>query len=55
MRWSLLVLALLCLLPTLYGGWLVVEAADGREAVGFAIVGFFGAGSVVLARRAFDR
>lgn len=51
--WGLLVAALLCLLPVLAGVWLIGQ--DGGAALGWALVGFFGAGVVVLGRKAFGR
>lgn len=51
--WGLFIAALLCLLPVLAGVWLVQE--DGGTALGFALIGFFGAGVVVLGRKAFGR
>ena len=52
-RWSLLVLAALCLLPALLGGlWAAYGEGTGRSA-GLALLGFFGSGVVVLGRQAF--
>ena len=51
--WGLLVVALLCLLPVLLGVWLVMQ--EGGAALGWALIGFFGAGLVVLGRKAFGR
>lgn len=45
----MLVLALLCLLPVALGVRLAFD--EEWQALGFALVGFFGAGVVVLARR----
>ncbi len=46
----MLVVAVLCLLVALAGGTLVF--ADGGQALGFALLGFFGAGAFVLGRKA---
>ena len=51
----MLVAALLCLVPVLAGGYLVVGSDSGGEALGFALLGFFGAGAVVLGRKALGR
>lgn len=48
--WSLLVVALLCLLPVAGGVALLFQ--DGGAALGWALIGFFGAGVVVLGRKA---
>lgn len=48
--WGLLVAALLCLLPALVGVWLVRQ--EGGAALGWALIGFFGAGVVVLGKKA---
>lgn len=45
----MLVVAGLCLLVAAYGGALVFS--DSGQALGFAILGFFGAGAVVLGRK----
>jgi hypothetical protein len=45
----MLVVAVLCLLAALAGGTLVFT--DGGEALGFALLGFFGAGAFVLGRK----
>lgn len=47
-NWGLLVAAFLCLLPVL-GGIALLQAGGG--ALGWALIGFFGAGVVVLGRR----
>ena len=52
MNWSLLVLALACLVPVAVGVALVTA---GGGALGWALIGFFGAGVVVLGRKAFGR
>jgi hypothetical protein len=49
--WSLLVGALLCLVPVV--GGVVLLGYDGGSALGWALIGFFGAGVVVLGRKAF--
>jgi hypothetical protein len=51
--WSTAVLALLCLVPVLGGVLLVTDGEEGSQALGWALVGFFGAGVVVLGRKAF--
>ena len=51
--WGLLVVALLCLLPVLVGVWLVRQ--EGGAALGWALIGFFGAGVVVLGKKALGR
>lgn len=53
--WPLLVVALLCALPALGGVALLLVDGDRGEALGFALVGFFGAGVVVLGRKALGR
>ena len=45
----MLVVATLCLLVALAGGSLVF--VDGGAALGFALLGFFGAGAFVLGRK----
>jgi hypothetical protein len=52
MSWSLLLAALACLLVVLAG---VALIGAGGGALGWALVGFFGAGTVVLGRKAFGR
>ena len=47
----MLVAAALCLLVAIGGGVLVF--ADGGQALGFALLGFFGAGAFVLGRKGF--
>lgn len=54
-NWPLLVVAVLCALPVVGGVALLVAGGDGSEALGFALVGFFGAGVVVLGRKALGR
>ena len=48
--WSLLVVAALLLLPV--AGGVVLLTYDGGAALGLALIGFFGAGVVVLGRKA---
>jgi hypothetical protein len=45
-------LAVLCLVPVLAGVALLLSGPDGAS-LGWALVGFFGAGAVVLGRQAF--
>ncbi|MCW2793877.1 MAG: Alpha/beta hydrolase fold protein [Nocardioides sp.] len=52
-NWPLLVVALLCLLPVVGGVALI--GSEGGQSLGWALVGFFGAGVVVLGRKAFQR
>ena len=47
----MLVVALGCLLPAL-GGVALLLADGGGDALGLALIGFFGAGAVVLGRQA---
>lgn len=47
----MLIAAALCLMAALAGGTLVFR--DGGQALGFALLGFFGAGAWVLGRKAF--
>ena len=46
----MLVAALLCLLVALAGG--ALSFVDGGQTLGFAMLGFFGAGAFVLGRKA---
>ncbi|RNL75366.1 hypothetical protein [Nocardioides marmorisolisilvae] len=46
----MLIVAVLCMLSALAGGTLVF--VDGGQALGFALLGFFGAGAFVLGRKA---
>jgi hypothetical protein len=46
----MLVVAVLCLLAALAGGTLLFT--DGGQVLGFALLGFFGAGAFVLGRKA---
>ncbi|GAA1795546.1 hypothetical protein GCM10009795_046300 [Nocardioides hankookensis] len=48
--WSLLVVALLCLVPVGLG--IALLTYDGGAALGWGLIGFFGAGTVVLGRKA---
>lgn len=52
MSWSLLLAALACLAVVVTGVALVIA---GGGALGWALIGFFGAGVVVLGRKAFGR
>lgn len=49
-NWSLLLVAVLLLVPVLGGLAMVL---NGSDPLGYALIGFFGAGVVVLARKAF--
>ena len=49
-NWSLLVVAVLCLAPVI--GGIVLLTYDGGAALGWGLIGFFGAGVVVLGRKA---
>jgi hypothetical protein len=49
-NWSLLVAAILCLAPVV--GGIVLLTYDGGAALGWGLIGFFGAGVVVLGRKA---
>jgi hypothetical protein len=51
--WPLLVLALMCAIPAVVGGLWVLGGDEDYQALGFAVLGFFGAGVVVLGRKAF--
>jgi hypothetical protein len=51
-NWSLLVGALLCLVPVV--GGVVLLGREGGAALGWALIGFFGAGVVVLGRKAIS-
>ena len=50
--WSLLVLALLCLVPVAGGVGLLFTGSETGLVVGLGLVGFFGSGVVVLTRKA---
>jgi lipopolysaccharide export LptBFGC system permease protein LptF len=54
LSWPLLVLAMLCLVPVVGGVALLVSGDAGGEALGWALVGFFGSGVFVLGRKAFS-
>lgn len=49
--WGHAVLAVLCLVPVAAGVALLLSGPNGAS-LGWALVGFFGAGTVVLARQA---
>jgi hypothetical protein len=49
-NWGLLCVALLCLVPVV--GGIVLLTYDGGAALGWGLIGFFGAGVVVLGRKA---
>ena len=49
-NWSLLVVAVLLLVPV--AGGVTLLFYDGGTALGLALIGFFGAGVVVLGRKA---
>ena len=51
-NWPLLVAALLCLAPVV--GGVLLLGYDGGAALGWALIGFFGAGVFVLGRKAFS-
>ena len=51
-NWSLLVVAVLLLIPVAAGVALLFY--DGGTALGLALIGFFGAGVVVLGRKAIS-
>jgi len=48
--WTLLAVALACLVPVI--GGIVLLTYDGGGALGWGLIGFFGAGVVVLGRKA---
>lgn len=50
-HWPLLIVALLCLLPV--AGGVALLRTEGGQSLGWALIGFFGAGVVVLGRKAF--
>jgi hypothetical protein len=52
LNWPLLAAALLCLAPVI--GGVVLLGYDGGAALGWALIGFFGAGVVVLGRKAIS-
>jgi hypothetical protein len=45
---------MLCLVPVVGGVALLLSGDAGGEALGWALVGFFGSGVVVLGRKAFS-
>jgi len=51
-NWGLLCVALLCLVPVV--GGIVLLTYDGGAALGWGLIGFFGAGLVVLGRKAIS-
>lgn len=50
----MLVVALLCLIPVIGGAALLIAGNDGGHALGWALIGFFGSGAVVLGRKALS-
>ncbi len=50
-KWSMLLLAALLLVPVLAG---VAMVLGGSDPLGWGLIGFFGAGAVVLGRQAFS-
>lgn len=54
LSWPVLAVALLCLLPVAAGVVLVLSGREGSEALGYGLIGFFGAGAFVLARKALS-
>ena len=52
-RWSLVVMAFLCLVMVAGGVVLLVTGNETGRIYGWGLVGFFGSGVVVLARQAF--
>ncbi|GAB2448081.1 hypothetical protein GCM10027062_32080 [Nocardioides hungaricus] len=53
-NWTLLLMALACLVP-LAAGVAMLFADGGNRPLGWGLIGFFGAGVVVLGRRALGR
>ncbi|MFT4084161.1 MAG: hypothetical protein QM638_16410 [Nocardioides sp.] len=51
--WPHLVGALVCASIAVFGGLTIVGGKEKGEAFGFALLGFFGAGAVVLGKQAF--
>ena len=51
--WSLLLLALLCLVPVAAGIALLLTGTESNDVAGWALVGFFGSGVVVLGHKAW--
>lgn len=54
-RWGMVFLALLCLLPAGWGALWALSGEEGAQAFGLALLGFFGAGTVVLLKQAIRR
>lgn len=53
-NWPMLLLALACLLPV-GAGVAILLAGDGGAPLAWGLIGFFGAGVVVLGRKALGR
>jgi hypothetical protein len=53
-NWSMLLVALACLVPVVAGAALLLSGDQGGKALGWGLVGFFGAGFVVLGRKAIS-
>lgn len=53
--WPLLLLALMCAIPAVVGGLWVAGGDEDYQGIGFACLGFFGAGVFVLGRKAFTQ
>lgn len=54
-RWSLVVLAVLCLVPVAGGvALLFAGGSETSQIAGWGLVGFFGSGVVVLSRKALS-
>ena len=51
-NWPMLIAALVCVAPVV--GGVVLLGYDGGAALGWALIGFFGAGVVVLGRKALQ-
>lgn len=51
-RWRLVLISVLCLLPAVWGGLWAFSGTEGTEALGLALMGFFGAGFFVLIKQA---
>lgn len=49
----MLLVAAACLIPVLAGVALLLSDREGGDALAFGLIGFFGAGAVVLGRKAF--
>jgi hypothetical protein len=50
-NWAMLLVALACLVPV--AGGVTLLFYEGGAALGWGLIGFFGAGAVVLGRKAF--